>query len=96
MIVSGLVNMLHPRSWISEIDGKTEQEAKTYLGLLDTSYLFSYAFFMFWSGLLAERMDLRYFLSLGMLFSGIFTFLFGLGYDAGIHTIAYYISIQVS
>ena len=84
------------RSWISEIDGKSEQEAKTYLGLLDTAYLFSYAFFMFWSGALAERMDLRYFLSLGMLFSGIFTFLFGLGHDAGIHTIVYYIAIQVS
>ena len=48
-------------SWISQIDGKSEEEAKTFLGLLDTSYLFSYAFFMFWSGFVAERMDLRYF-----------------------------------
>jgi len=82
-------------SWITEINGKTEQEAKTYLGLLDTSYLFSYAFFMFGSGFVAERMDLRYFLSLGMIFSGIFTFLFGFAYNAGIHSLWYLLAIQV-
>jgi len=83
-------------SWITQIDGKTEQEAKTYLGLLDTSYLFSYAFFMFGSGFVAERMDLRYFLSLGMIISGIFTFLFGFAYNAGIHSLWYLLAIQVT
>jgi len=83
-------------SWITQIDGKTEQEAKTYLGLLDTSYLFSYAFFMFGSGFVAERMDLRYFLSLGMIISGIFTFLFGFAYNANIHSLWYLLAIQVS
>jgi len=83
------------KSWITQIDGRTEQEAKTYLGLLDTSYLFSYAFFMFGSGFVAERMDLRYFLSLGMIFSGIFTFLFGFAYNAGIHSLWYLLAIQV-
>ena len=34
-------------SWISEIDGKQEDDAKTMLGLLDTAYLVSYAVFMF-------------------------------------------------
>ena len=83
-------------SWISAINGKSEQEAKTYLGLLDTSYLFSYAFFMFFSGMLAERMDLRYFLAMGMIWSGLFTFLFGLANAANIHSLAFFISIQVS
>ena len=83
------------KSWITEIDGKSEKEAKTFLGLLDTSYLFSYAFFMFWSGIVAERMDLRYFLSGGMILSGIFTFLFGLAYNTNIHSLGYFISIQV-
>ena len=82
-------------SWISAINGKSEQEAKTYLGLLDTSYLFSYAFFMFFSGMLAERMDLRYFLAMGMICSGLFTFLFGLAYAANIHSLAFFISIQI-
>lgn len=83
-------------SWITQINGKNEQEAKTYLGLLDTSYLFSYAFFMFGSGFIAERMDLRYFLSLGMICSGIFTFLFGFAYNAGIHSLWYLLAIQVT
>lgn len=83
-------------SWITQINGKTEQEAKTYLGLLDTSYLFSYAFFMFGSGFVAERMDLRYFLSLGMILSGIFTFLFGIAYNAGIHSLWYLLAIQIA
>ena len=86
----------HSRSWISAIDGQKEEKAKTYLGVLDTAYLFSYAFFMFWSGLLAERMDLRYFLSLGMILSGFFTFLFGLAYFANIHSLAFFIVIQVT
>merc|ERR1719334_1795367 len=51
--------------------------------------------FTFGSGFVAERMDLRYFLSLGMIFSGIFTFLFGFAYNAGIHSLAYFIFIQV-
>jgi len=83
------------RSWITQIDGKSEKEAKTYLGLLDTSYLFSYAFFMFWSGIVAERMDLRFYLSGGMILSGAFTFLFGLAYNVGIHSLVYFIAIQV-
>ena len=41
-------------------------------------------------------MDLRYFLSLGMLFSGIFVFLLGVARFAGIHHIGYFIAMQVS
>merc|ERR1712109_219439 len=50
---------------------------------------------MFISGFVAERMDLRYFLSIGMLFSGIFVFLLGFAKVAGIHKIAYFIGMQV-
>ncbi|XP_023339399.1 LOW QUALITY PROTEIN: glucose-6-phosphate exchanger SLC37A2-like [Eurytemora carolleeae] len=84
------------RSWITEIDGKTEKEAKTYLGFLDTSYLFSYAFFMFLSGLVAERVDLRFFLSIGMMMSGLLTVMFGMAYSLGIHSIWYLIFIQIA
>lgn len=84
------------RSWITEIDGKTEQEAKTYLGFLDTSYLFSYAFFMFISGFVAERMDLRFFLAIGMTMSGLLTVLFGMAYSLGIHSFWYLIFVQIA
>jgi len=82
-------------SWISEIDGKHQDEAKTLLGLLDTTYLVSYAFFMFISGIVAERVNLRVFLSFGMVASGLFTFLFGFAYFAGIHSIWYLLIIQI-
>ena len=39
-------------------------------------------------------MNLRYFLSLGMILSGVFTFLFGLAFYTNIHAIAYFIVIQ--
>ena len=82
-------------SWITELDGKNKQEADSLLGLLDTSYLMSYAVFMFVSGMVAERVNLRSFLSFGMIASGIFTILFGLGRYWQIHSLAYYIAVQV-
>ena len=82
-------------SWINELDGQTQKEADSLLGLLDTSYLMSYAVFMFVSGMVAERVNLRYFLSIGMVTSGIFTILFGLGKHWQIHSLSYYIIIQV-
>lgn len=69
-------------------------EANTLLGLLDSSFLFAYAFFMFFSGFIAERCHLRYFLSIGMLMSGIFTYLFGIAFYYNIHSIYYFIVIQ--
>merc|ERR1719220_1352614 len=83
----------HPGS--VRIDGKSPEKAKTYLGMLDTTYLFSYAFFMFFSGFVAERMNLRYFLSLGMIFSGISTWLFGFSYVVGIHSLWYLLIVQI-
>ena len=47
------------------------------------------------SGIVAERVNLRYFLALGMIFSGVFTFLFGLAKYIEVHSIAYFIVIQV-
>ena len=34
-------------SWVTEINGMKEDEAKTMLGFLDTAYLVTYAVFMF-------------------------------------------------
>ncbi|CAH2101629.1 unnamed protein product [Euphydryas editha] len=69
-------------------------DANTLLGTLDSAFLFSYAGAMFVSGMIAERVDLRYFLSLGMLVSAVFCYLFGLGRTLDIHDITYYLLVQ--
>jgi len=79
-----------------EINGTTVERAKRLEGELDTAYLFSYAFFMFLSGIVAERVDLRLYLSLGMILSGLFAALFGAAYYWGIHNFSYFILVQVS
>lgn len=63
-------------------------------GMLDSVFLFAYAGFMSLAGYMAERIHLRYFLSFGMIFSGIFTYLFGLAYYYNIHSLYYFILLQ--
>lgn len=47
------------------------------------------------SGIFGERLPLRYYLSGGMVLSGLFTALFGLGYFWDIHVLWYFIVVQV-
>ncbi|XP_061557980.1 glucose-6-phosphate exchanger SLC37A2 isoform X2 [Phycodurus eques] len=68
---------------------------KTLFGVLDNSFLVAYAIGMFFSGIFGERLPLRYYLSFGMLMSGLFTCLFGLGFYWNIHSLGYYAVIQV-
>ncbi|XP_058482853.1 glucose-6-phosphate exchanger SLC37A2 isoform X2 [Solea solea] len=67
----------------------------TLFGILDNCFLVAYAFGMFFSGIFGERLPLRYYLSVGMLLSGLFTALFGLGFYWNIHSLGYYAVIQV-
>ncbi|KAJ8267064.1 hypothetical protein GJAV_G00137890 [Gymnothorax javanicus] len=67
---------------------------KTLFGALDNSFLVAYAIGMFISGIFGERLPLRYYLSCGMLLSGLFTSLFGLGFYWGIHSVWYYAFVQ--
>uniref|UniRef100_UPI003AAD2A13 glucose-6-phosphate exchanger SLC37A2 isoform X2 n=1 Tax=Centroberyx gerrardi TaxID=166262 RepID=UPI003AAD2A13 len=67
---------------------------KTLFGVLDNSFLVAYAIGMFFSGIFGERLPLRYYLSVGMLLSGFFTCLFGLGFYWNIHSIWYYAFVQ--
>jgi len=60
-----------------------------------TTFLVSYAVFMFVSGEICERMDKRYYLTIACTLSGFFTFMFGLAYSVGIRSIWYFIVIQV-
>uniref|UniRef100_A0A0V0J8V3 Sugar phosphate exchanger 2 n=1 Tax=Schistocephalus solidus TaxID=70667 RepID=A0A0V0J8V3_SCHSO len=63
-------------------------------GYLDLAYLLAYATGMFLSGHLAERMDLRVFLTIGCLLSGVTTALFGLGYFLDLHQLPFYLIAQ--
>lgn len=49
---------------------------------------------MFASGFVAERVSLRYFLTFGMLFSAIFTYMFGIAKLYDIHSFWYFIVVQ--
>lgn len=49
---------------------------------------------MFVSGFVAERVSLRYFLAFGMMFSGLFTYLFGVAKTANIHSLWYFLFVQ--
>lgn len=53
-------------------------------------------FFFLCSGFIAERVNLRYFLSLGMLASGISCYLFGIAKSYNIHSLWYFIVVQVN
>ncbi|XP_041470298.1 glucose-6-phosphate exchanger SLC37A2-like isoform X2 [Lytechinus variegatus] len=70
-------------------------DANVLLGSLDYAYLFAYALGMFASGHIGERMDLRYFLSFGMIMSGFWTAMVGMAYFWKIHTFSYFIIMQI-
>ncbi|XP_078050571.1 major facilitator superfamily transporter 16 isoform X1 [Augochlora pura] len=69
-------------------------DAPALLGMLDSAFLFAYAAAMFLSGFIAERVNLRYFLTFGMLASGISSYLFGIARPYNIHSLWYFILIQ--
>ncbi|GJR17441.1 putative glycerol-3-phosphate transporter 1 [Tanacetum coccineum] len=65
------------------------------LGDLDLAFLFVYSIGMFFSGHIGDRMNLRIFLTIGMVGTGLFTSLFGIGYWANIHVFYYYLVVQM-
>jgi len=75
-------------------DDEKSQDLLIGLGL-DSGFLFAYALGMFVAGHVAERVDLRYFLTCGMTLSAIFTALFGLGYFLEIHNFLFFLMSQI-
>ncbi|CAH8596485.1 unnamed protein product [Heterobilharzia americana] len=63
-------------------------------GTLDLIFLSFYAASMFISGHIADKIDLRIYLCIGTLLSGVTTIAFGLGYFFNIHSFAYYAIVQ--
>ncbi|OAY30503.1 putative glycerol-3-phosphate transporter 1 [Manihot esculenta] len=65
------------------------------LGELDLSFLSIYAIGMYFSGHIGDRMNLRIFLTIGMIGTGLFTSLFGVGYWANVHNFYYFLIMQM-
>ncbi|KAL1816343.1 hypothetical protein ACET3Z_018917 [Daucus carota] len=85
------------QSWVlgggwAPFDG---QDGTALLGQLDVAFLFVYAMGMFFSGHMGDRMDLRIFLTIGMVGTGVFTALYGVGYWANIHVFYYFLVVQM-
>ncbi|XP_066476885.1 glucose-6-phosphate exchanger SLC37A1 [Tiliqua scincoides] len=69
---------------------------KQLLGTLDYSFLCAYAVGMYLSGIIGERLPIRYYLTGGMFASGLFTAMFGFGYFYNIHNLSFYIIAQIA
>lgn len=65
------------------------------LGKIDVAFLSTYSLGMYFAGHLGDRSNLRIFLTVGMVGTGIFTSLFGAGYWLNIHSFYYYLVIQM-
>lgn len=50
---------------------------------------------MYFSGHIGDRIDLRLFLTIGMMGSGVFTVIFGLGYWLNVHVLGFFLMVQV-
>lgn len=65
------------------------------LGQVDTAFLGAYAIGMFFAGHLGDRVDLRYFLTVGMLGSGLCVGLFGMGFFWETHDLKYFVIVSL-
>ncbi|CAM8983819.1 unnamed protein product [Rhodiola kirilowii] len=65
------------------------------LGELDLAFLASYSVGMYFAGHLGDRIDLRLFLSFGMVSSGVLTVIFGLGFWFDVHKLGFFMSVQI-
>ncbi|KAA8535273.1 hypothetical protein F0562_030276 [Nyssa sinensis] len=65
------------------------------LGELDLAFLSAYSVGMYFSGHIGDRIDIRLFLTIGMLGSGVFTVVFGLGYWLNVHVLGFFVLVQI-
>ena len=79
------------RGW-APFDG---EDGTRVIGTCDFAFLASYSVGMFFSGHIGDRMDLRKFLTFGMLMSGLWVSLFGMGYYWDVHSVWYYVVVQI-
>jgi MFS family permease len=67
-----------------------ESNGGLYLGILDTLFLAAYAAGLFISGSIGDRVNLRWFMGLGMIGAGGAVVLFGFAEAWGIHAFGYF------
>lgn len=65
------------------------------LGELDLAFLLAYSVGMYFAGHIGDSFDLRIFLTIGMVGSGILVISFGLGYFLNVHSFTFYVIVQV-
>ncbi|GMJ06090.1 glycerol-3-phosphate permease 4 [Hibiscus trionum] len=84
-------NRVDDEGWypFNETDGTSK------LGEIDVAFLACYSSGMYIAGHLGDTLDLRLFLTTGMIGSGIFVGLFGMGYFWNIHVFWFYLSMQM-
>lgn len=71
------------------------KNSKDIFGLLDCAFLMAYALSMFVSGYIAEHTNLRIYLSMGMITTGLFTCMFGMAFYWNIHKLSYFFLINI-
>ncbi|XP_019197999.1 PREDICTED: putative glycerol-3-phosphate transporter 5 [Ipomoea nil] len=64
------------------------------LGELDLFFLLSYSVGMYFAGHIGDSIDLRLFLTAGMVGSGVFVIVFGLGYFLDVHWLPFFVVVQ--
>ncbi|KAF2543805.1 hypothetical protein F2Q68_00030140 [Brassica cretica] len=91
-IVKGTLSASTVRGGWSPFDGP---DGTALLGQIDLAFLSVYAVGMFVAGHLGDRLDLRTFLTIGMIGTGLFTALFGVAFWANFHSFYYFLAVQV-
>ncbi|WMV34562.1 hypothetical protein MTR67_027947, partial [Solanum verrucosum] len=71
------------------------EDGTSKLGEIDVAFLACYSMGMYVAGHLGDSLDLRLFLATGMIGSGIFVGLFGMGYFWNIHAFWFYLVMQM-
>lgn len=71
------------------------EDGTSKLGEIDVAFLACYSLGMYVAGHLGDRLDLRLFLTTGMIGSGIFVGLFGMGYFWKVHAFWFYLAMQM-
>lgn len=65
------------------------------LGELDLAFLLAYSIGMYFAGHIGDNIDLRLFLTFGMLGSGVLVIAFGLGYFLDVHWLGFFLIVQI-
>ncbi|CAM8891163.1 unnamed protein product [Rhodiola kirilowii] len=84
--------MKHKGKGWAPFDGK---DGTSKLGEIDVAFLSCYSLGMYVAGHLGDSLDLRLFLTTGMIGSGIFVGLFGMGYFWNVHAFSFYLIMQM-